>query len=183
MWSLNHEETFISNYFSKEKFIPFLLLNFIKILIIYFRVRVSNSPLFFKSFQIRDDILIIGETSTHLNSYPIVLFEHRTFINWLKFYPSLRKFLSRCILVSLGFYSLIFQARDIGHTAVLRTKRKMIDESRVDESSIFNSTSDFVKSLTEWCLLWIWRGKRKDRIRGRWLRKYVCQYIAKERIE
>lgn len=89
MWFLNHEETFISNYFSKEKFIPFLLLNFIKILIIYFRVRVSNSPLFFKSFQIRDDILIIGETSTHLNSYPIVLFERRTFINWLKFYPSL----------------------------------------------------------------------------------------------
>lgn len=96
MWFLNHEETFISNYFSKEKFIPFLLLNFIKILIIYFRVRVSNSPLFFKSFQIRDDILIIGETSTHLNSYPIVLFERRTFINWLKFYPSLLRYENSC---------------------------------------------------------------------------------------
>lgn len=45
----------------------------------------------------------------------------------------------------LGFYSFIFQAKDIVHTTALRmefegmkTVWEMIDESRVDESSIFN---------------------------------------------
>lgn len=98
-------------------------LNFIKILITYFTRIESNRISFFsnpfKSFRIRDDILITDfETSTHLNSYPIV-FERRTLLIGWNFVPRFENS-RRPIAFPLGFYSLIFRARDIVHTDALR---------------------------------------------------------------
>lgn len=107
-----------------------------------FRRMSNRTLLFFKSFQ-----MIIGKTSTHLNSYPIV-----SNVNWLKFHS---------LETPLGFYPpFTFHARDIVHTAVCETRRNLTEnESRVDESSIFDSTI----SWKVWTLLW--RGERtKDRV-------------------
>lgn len=142
---MNHEETFIS----ERKFspLPFLLLSFIKILIIYFtRIESNVSPFFFKSFQILSNPWWYFD-NRFWNVDPSQLVTRRVWtlnvINWLKFCPSFRKFSSsHCVSTSWLLFTYFSSKRYRSALRMefegMKTVWEMIDESRVDESSIFN---------------------------------------------
>lgn len=144
-------------------------LNFIKILITYFTRIESNRISFFsnpfKSFRIRDDILITDfETSTHLNSYPIV-FERRTLLIGWNFVPRFENSRRPIAFSLLGFYSLIFQARDIVLLCEWNLREWKLFGKWSMKVEWMRAASLILKSLTRWYLLWIWRRKRKNRVR------------------
>lgn len=105
--------------------------------IIYFGGIESNSPFFqilSNPFEPVMIFLIIAETSTHLNSYPVVLIERQTLLIGWNFIPryTLRKFLHLWLLFTY-FSSQRYRSRDYFANGIWgNSVGKMIDE-RVDE--------------------------------------------------
>lgn len=125
-------------FISERKFIPlplpFLLLHICYYIFRRYRIELSFFSNPFESFRTRDDILIIAETSTHLNSYPVVLIERRTLLIGWNFIPryTLRKFLHLWLLFTY-FSSQRYRSRDYFANGIWgNSVGKMIDE-RVDE--------------------------------------------------
>ena len=145
-------------------------LSFIKILITYFTCIESNRiSFFFKSFQILSNPWWYFD-NRFWNVDPSQLVTHREFerrtllIGW-NFVPRFENSRRPIAFSLLGFYSLIFQARDIVLLCEWNLREWKLFGKWSMKVEWMRAASLILKSLTRWYLLWIWRRKRKNRVR------------------
>lgn len=138
---------------------------------IFHTYRIESYLFFFKSFQILSNPWWYFD-NRFWNVDPSQLVSHRVWtsnvINWLKFCPSFRKFSSsHCVsswLLFTYFSSKRYRSHGCFANGIWGMEWKLFGKWSM-KVEWMRAASLILKSLTRWYLLWIWRRKRKNRVR------------------